>query len=71
MGKKDGILPSVCDGLAMNTRFVRSELWVRIPEKSMVVAGRASDPKFAPELQQSLPVNKGENSMTRTGVNNV
>ena len=26
-----------------STRFVHSELWVRIPEKSMVVVGRASD----------------------------
>jgi len=29
-----------------------------------MVAGRASDLNFAPELQQSLPVNQGENSTT-------
>jgi len=47
--------------IGWNTWFARSELWVRIPEKSMVVAGRRS---ITAELQQILPVNRGANSMT-------
>jgi len=47
--------------------FARSESWVQIPEKSMMVAGRASNLN---SLQQSLPVNQGVN-FTTTEINNM
>jgi len=52
---------------AYNTQFEHNELWVQIPEKSMVVTGRASDLKSLLSSNKVSLLTREHTPQPRTG----